>query len=228
LTRRMAFETGGNPFLAVTMLRGLQDLALLRQEALAWPPPESTFESPLPMPVPDLIRRAIVARLVGLDPESKAVLGAASVGGAALDLDLISALTGLSGAALDDRLAILERQQFLVFDGERYAFAAPLVQLVVRSEGLTAGQLQRLRARAVMVLDSRQDLESRALRADLMVRTAPSLQAFTEAIAVAQAAIAAQSNRLARRAIHTAERAIGSEPAVNRRELDELRALLPG
>jgi predicted ATPase len=226
LTRRIAFETGGNPFLAVTMLRGLQDLALLRQDALEWPAPQATFESPLPMVVPDLVRRAIVARLVQLDPHTKALLGAASIGSEMLDLELISALTGFTGVALDDRLAILERQRFLALDAGRYVFAARLIQQVVRAEGLTPGQVQGLRARAIEALASRQDLESRALRAELLARTSHGARAFEEALAVARAALAAQSRRTARRALLAAERAIEAEPGLDRRELDALREQL--
>jgi DNA-binding SARP family transcriptional activator len=226
LTRRLAFETGGNPFLAVTVLRGLQDLAVLRQDALEWPAPQATFESPLPIIVPDLVRRAIVARLVQLDPPTRAVLGAASIGDVTLDLELIGALAGVTGALLDDRLAVLERQQFLAFDAGRYAFAAPLVQQVVRAEGLTPGQVQSLRSRAVEALSGRPDLESRVLRAELQSRAAPGIRAFEEAVTVVRAALAAQSRRTARCAILAAERAVAAEPRFDRRQLNELRALL--
>ncbi len=227
LTRRIAFETSGSPFLAVTMLRGLQDLALLRQDALEWPAPQATFESPLPIVVPDLVRRAIVARLVELDPATKAVLGAASIGDITLDLDLIGTLTGVTGAALGERLAVLERQQFLSLDGGRYVFAAPLIHQVVRAEGLTPGQVQGLRTRATEALVSRSDLESRALRAELLARASPGAPAFAEAIAVARAALEARNRRLARRAILAAQRAIEAEPGFDRHELDELRRQLP-
>jgi DNA-binding SARP family transcriptional activator len=226
LTRRLAFETGGNPFLAVTVLRGLQDLAVLRQDALEWPAPQATFESPLPIIVPDLVRRAIVARLVQLDPPTRAVLGAASIGDVTLDLELVGALTGVTGALLEDRLAVLERQRFLAFDAGRYAFAAPLVQQVVRAEGLTPGQVQSLRSRAVEALGGRPDLESRVLRAELQSRATPGARAFEEAVTVARAALAAQSRRTARRAILAAERAVAAEPGFDRLQLHELQALL--
>jgi DNA-binding SARP family transcriptional activator len=228
LARRIAFETRGNPFLAVTLLRGLQDLSLLRQEALAWPPPQATLESPLPLVVPPLLRRTILGRLAQLDRESKTVLDAASVGGPALDAELIGALTGLTGAVLDERLALLERQRFLVFDNGRYLFAAPLIEQVVRGEALTPGQVSGLRARAIEALGPRQDLESRALRVELLAGAAPGIPAFEEAVAVARAAVAARSERFVRRALQAAERAVASEPAVDRSELDRLRAQLAG
>ncbi len=228
LTRRVAFETGGNPFLAITLLRALHDVALLREDALAWPPPGATLDSPLPMTAPDLVRRVILARLVQLDPVTKGVITAASIGAVALDLALIGGLTGVTGASLDDSLGVLERQRFLVFDAGRYAFAAPLVQHVVRSEGLTPGQAQRLRARAIDILAARRDLESRVLRAELSARATPGPQAFNEAAAVAREALAEQSPRIARRAIRAAERAVASVAAFDRRQLDDLRALCLG
>ena len=137
---------------------------------------------------------------------NRAVLGAASIGDVVLDLELIGALTGLTGPALDDRLAVLERQQFLSLEAGRYVFAAPLVQQVVRAEGLTPGQVQGLRARAANALASRPDLESRALRAELLARSSPGARAFEEAIAVA--------------------RAVEAEHGFDRHQLDEVRMLL--
>jgi DNA-binding SARP family transcriptional activator len=226
LARRIAFETRGNAFLAVTLLRGLQDFVLLRSEALTWPPPDATLESPLPMVVPDLVRRTIMGRLAELDRETRAILGAASIGGAELDLALISALTGLNGALLEERLALLERQRFLVFDNGRYLFAAPLIEQVVRAEGLTPGQASGLRRRAIDILATQPDLESRTLRAELLARTSPGVPAFQEAIAVAQAALGAKGQHHARRALRAAERSIASDPLIDRSELDQLRAQL--
>ena len=226
LARRVAFETRGNPFLAVTLLRGLQDFVLLRSEALAWPPPQATLESPLPMAVPDLLRRTIMGRLAELDRESRAILGAASIGGATLDRELISALTSLDGSALDERLALLERQRLLIFDNGRYLFAAPLIEQVVRAEGLTPGQASGLRRRAIDILAPRQDLEARVLRAELLARTSPGVPAFREAIEAAQAALGAKGQHLARRALQAAERSLASDAQIDRSELDQLRAQL--
>jgi hypothetical protein len=98
----------------------------------------------------------------------------------------------------------------------------------MRAEGLTPGQVSGLRARAIEVLGPRQDLESRALRVELLARSALGRPVFEEAVIVARAALAARSERFAHRAIRAAERALETEPALDRRELDALRALLPG
>lgn len=226
LARRVALESGGNVFLAVTLLRGLNDLAVLRRDALEWPAPGATLDSPLPMSAPDLVRRAIVARLVQLDAEATSVVSAASIGALALDPALIRELTGLTDARLENSLAALEQHRFLVFDGERYAFSAPLVQQVVRTEALTPGKAQAMRRRAAAALIGREDLESRVLRVELVSRIGPPGEAFAEAIAVARTAVEAQSRRIAQRALRAAEQALEAQPAMDRSELDAVRALV--
>lgn len=227
LARRVFFETSGNPFLIVTMLRGLAKTSILREDALAWPRPGVTIEEPLPMSVPSLARRAVMARLAELDEASLQVLRAASIGALAVDLELIAALTGLARERIEDRLAVLERHGLLAFDGERYLFAAPLIAQVVRGERLLAGERRTLRARAVAALASRHDLESRLLRAELMARTGPAAVAFAEALAAAQAALAESAPRAARRALAAAERVLELGDEQGRRAIDELRARVP-
>ena len=56
LTKRMVHEAGGSPFLAVTLLHKLDDTCTLKDDLLAWPPPGSTLDSPLPFTIPDLAR----------------------------------------------------------------------------------------------------------------------------------------------------------------------------
>ncbi|OLC08850.1 MAG: hypothetical protein AUH42_00430 [Gemmatimonadetes bacterium 13_1_40CM_70_11] len=165
LARRLEFETGGNPFFAVTLLRGLLRLSTLRRDLVAWPRPQATFDTPLPFSVPNLVRTAIAARIAELDDEGRRVLSAASIGALALDLDLVATLAELPRPRIEDGLAAPERRHLVSFDGERYAFVAPLVAEVVRSECLTPGQRTSLRRRAIAALASRHDLEAMALRA---------------------------------------------------------------
>ncbi len=207
LARRLAFETGGNPFFAVTLLRGLERLARLRQDFLAWPRPQATFDTPLPFTLPDLVRMAVEVRLAELDAEQQRVLAAASVGGLGVDLDLVAALTELPRVRVEEALPKCERLHLIRFDGERYAFAAPLIAEVVRGACLTAGQRQTFRKRAVAALAGREDLESRVLRVELRSQVEPGREALEEAQRVEQAAIAAGSTRSARRARAAAERA---------------------
>lgn len=227
LARRIFFETSGNPFLIVTMLRGLEKAAVLRAEALAWPRPGVTIEQPLPMSVPSLARRAVMARLVELDEASLQVLRAASIGALAVDAELIAALTGLAPERIEQLLGVLERHGLLVFEGERYRFAAPLIAEVVRGERLLAGERRALQARAAAALATRSDLESRLLRVELLVRTGPAAVAFAAAVATAQAALAELAPRAARRALTAAERVFEPGDEQGRRALAELRARLP-
>lgn len=223
LARRLMFETRGNPFFAVSLLEGLRRLDWLRADFVAWPRPHSTFDTPMPISVPVLARMAIAARVADLETTSQRVLSAASVAGLALDLDLVAALTDLPRAGVEERLPSLERRHLIMFDGERYTFAAPIVARAVRSECLTRGQQQALRQRAVGLLASRTDLETRVLRAELLARVEPGESAFVEAVAVTRAALAARSPRTARRALAAAERAVKPENAAAQQTLTELR-----
>jgi hypothetical protein len=96
-------------------------------EVLAWPPPGETDESPLPISVPQLARRAITARIARLNQPTQRVLQAAAIGAAAIDVELVAALTGLPRAAVEDALAVLEHARLVTFEGHRYAIAAPLI-----------------------------------------------------------------------------------------------------
>jgi predicted ATPase len=226
LARRLASDTGGNPFYAVTLLRGLQRLSTLRQDLVAWPRQQETFESPLPFSIPNLVRTAIAARIAELEPESRRVLSAASIGSLALDLDLVTTLTELPRARVEECLAAPERHHLVAFNGERYAFVAPLVAEVVRNECLTRGQRTSLRRRAIEALASRDDLEALVLRAELMAAADPGTAAFDAGVTVARAALSAGAMRTARRALVAAERAAGSGVEAQRPVLDVLRAQL--
>jgi DNA-binding SARP family transcriptional activator len=207
LARRVYFETGGNPFLAVTLLRGLAAESALRRDALAWPPPGATDDSPLPISVPQLARRVIAARVGGLDEASRRVLQAASVGAAAVDVGLVAQLAAMPPAAVEDALAVLERGGFVRYDGARYALA-PLVAQVVLVEWLLPGERRVLRERAMAALAPRSDIEARLLRAQLAASVAAGPPAFDAALDVARAALAAGLRRTARQALTAAARAL--------------------
>jgi len=85
LARRVAQESGGNPFLAVTLLHELGQTTSLRQGLVAWPPAGGTLDSSLPIAVSEVVRSAVAARVARLDEDSMAVLRAASIGGDVLD-----------------------------------------------------------------------------------------------------------------------------------------------
>lgn len=227
LARRVFFETSGNPFLVTTLLRSLADASAFRAEALAWPPPGGTDESPLPISVPQLARRAITARVARLDQSVQKVLQAAAIGAVAIDVELVAALTGLPPAAVEDALATLERARLVTFESGRYTIAAPLIAQVVLTEWLLPGERHILRHHAVSALTSRSDLQSRLLRVQLLTLDQPGAPAFDEAIAVAKVALDAGTRRTAQQALAAAARAVPSDDATRQRVLATLQAALP-
>jgi DNA-binding SARP family transcriptional activator len=168
LARRMFFETRGNPFLLVTLLRGLAEASTLREEVLRWPPPRDTIDAPLPIGVPGLARRAIMARVTDLAPEVAQVLRMACIGTPVIDPALVAALVGRPLVEVERDLAALEHRHFVTFDGERYGVAAPLIAAVVGSECLEPGECRALRSRAIEWLATRNDPGSQRLRANLL------------------------------------------------------------
>lgn len=225
LARRLDHESGGNPFLAVTLLRGLDRTSTLKDDLLTWPGHAGTMESPLPFSVPELARLAIVARVGELEAETVRVLRAASIGGTALDVPLIATLTDLPVERVEEHLDRLEQRRFLTFDGTRYSFAAALLAEVVSHECVAPGQRRRLRRRAAAELSGRDDLEARVLRAELLAKVEPGDTAYREALAVAEFAVQSGSVRTARRALFAAEQAAGDDGAARSR-IDGLRAQL--
>lgn len=225
LTRRLAFETAGSPFFAVTLLGALAKAATLQADLVAWPPPRGTLEAPLPFSVPSLVRHAIAVRVGELTAEELAILRAASVCGQALDLALVAHVADRTPADVERALPAFERRQLVQFDGKRYTFAAPLVAEVVRRDCLTRGERRGLERRASEALASRTDLESRALRAELLAHSAPDQAAYDWAMAVGREALAEGARRIARRAVAAADR-ISQDAQLDRTTLEELRARL--
>jgi len=227
LARRVFFETSGNAFLVTTLLRALADASPFRAEVLSWPPPGGTDDSPLPISVPQLARRAMTARIASLDQPTQRVLQAASIGAAAIDVELVAALTGLPRAAVEDALAVLERARLVTYEGDRYTIAAPLIAQVVLAEWLLPGERHILRDHAITALNSRSDVQSRLLRVQLMALDRAGAPAFDEAIALAKAALAAGTRRTASQALAAATRAVPTDDAPRRQLLAALQAALP-
>jgi DNA-binding SARP family transcriptional activator len=222
LARRVFFETAGNPFLAVTLLRGLAEAASLRKEVLQWPPPGGTIDSPLPISVSSLAR-SITARIADMTDETRQVLQAACIGPPPIDLALVAGVTGQTGENVQRQLGALERRRFVSFDGERYAITAPLLAEVVRSESLLPGELYTLRTRAIAHLQASDDPESQLLRVQLMAFTAPGPGVFDDALAVARQAMSAGSLRAARTALAVATRNLPAGDDARSRSLDQVR-----
>jgi len=206
LARRVTFESGGSPFFAVTLLQALSRASTMRDDVTVWPSPGSTIDAPLPISVPDLVRMAVVARASSLDPPDLRLLRAASIGGTALDADVLRETSGLPAEAVEEGLARLERAGFLRFDGHRYALAAPLMAHVVRHECLTPGERQGLQRRAAQALATRGDMEARVLRVELLADLEPDDAALDDALSAVDEALAAGAARGAHRALAAADR----------------------
>lgn len=211
LARRVAQESGGNPLLAVTLLRDLSDSAPERRGPAEWPRPGATYDSTLPVQVSAVVRGAITARVARLDEDALAVLRAASVGGEVLDPALIAEALQLPSDRIDAALDRLERDRFVLFIGDRYAFNGQLVRAVVESECIQAGGRRRLRERHIAALATRDDIDSQLLRARLLV-TERHPDGFEAARSVAERALAAGARRTAAGALHLAERAANGSP----------------
>src|SRR5256886_8631148 len=131
LARRVAQESGGNPFLAVTLLHDLGQTASLRQGLVEWPPAGGTLDSSLPIAVSEVVRSAVAARAARLDEDSTAVLRAASIAGDVLDPLVLTEVSGLLGPRVDAALDRLARQPVVVFDGRRYPLSRRPIAAVV-------------------------------------------------------------------------------------------------
>src|SRR2546421_3922128 len=211
LARRVAQESGGNPFLAVTLLHELGQTTALRQGLVEWPPAGGTLDSSLPIAVSEVVRSAVAARVARLDEDSTAVLRAASIAGDVLDPLLLTEVSGLLGTRVDAALDRLEHERFVVFDGGRYRFTGRLISRVSESECMQAGGRRRLRERYIAALASRDDIDSQLLRAGLLAsERAP--EAFEAALRVAERALALGAQRTASCAMRTAARAAGADP----------------
>lgn len=212
LARRVARESGGNPFLAVTLLRDLGQSAPRHDELTAWPPSGATYDATLPVNIPTAVRNAVAARVAKLDEDTTAVLRAASVPGEMPDPSLLAEVSGIPQPRVEASLDRLERERIVVFDGARYAFASRLLAAVVESESMQPGGRRRLRERYIAALAGRDDIDSQLLRARLLAaERAPD--AFEAARRVAERALALGAKRTAATAIRTAERAAGGDPA---------------
>jgi hypothetical protein len=141
-----------------------------------------------------------------------------------LDVDLIAQLAGQSHEWVHERLPPLERANLVTFDGERYAFAAPLIAQAIRADFLTRGQRSAHRREAVVALAARSDVKSRVLRAELWTDVEAGRESFREAMATARVALAEGGVRTAQRALIAAERALAARGDEERAEFAVLQA----
>ncbi len=207
LARRVSLESGGNVFFSVMLLRDLEKTTRLREDMLEWPPKGSTYDAPLPFSIPSLARFTLVGRVSRLSDDADAVVRAASMTGASVDVDLIMHLTGCDRPTVETSLDELERERLIGFTGNRYVFNGRLLPEIIRSECIRRGEQRRIREHAIEFLESKSDVESQALRAELLALTAKHEAALDSALGIVESAVEAGAFRTARRVLGTAERA---------------------
>ncbi len=144
VTRRVATDSAGLPFLAVELLHAVAlglDLGRLHG---AWPEPFKTMEQTLPSDLPDAVVAAIRVGFRRLSPEAQRALPVAAVLGDRVAPDLLARATGLGAEELAAALDELEWQRWLAAEPRGYSFVARLVREVIGREMVTAGQRRRI------------------------------------------------------------------------------------
>jgi predicted ATPase len=228
LVRRLVHETSGNPFLAVTLLRALSDVADLRERAVAWPVPSETLDAPLPGGVPQLIQSAVLAQVARLEPASCEILGVAACLGTRVDLPLLAAVTGLSKLELAERLALPERLQLIAATEEGYGFPGAVIAAVLEHVGLTPGRRREFRRRAAELLALRGDLPSRISRLELLTRLGQRDALAAEAIELGEALLDQGDRHGARRVVRLLGGPTGAVPEQSHAAWLALRNRLDG
>jgi class 3 adenylate cyclase/tetratricopeptide (TPR) repeat protein len=170
----------GNPLYAQEYARMLVDRGILRREHEG-----AQLELHQELPVPESVQGVIAGRIDTLPPEEKELLQAASVLGRSFWLGALALLTGLPHYVVDERLASLERKEFLrrelrspVAGEDQYAFHHVLVRDIAYSQMPRAARAEKHR-RAAEWLDTLKS--DRADRAETVAHHYESALAYARA-----------------------------------------------
>ena len=148
--------------------------------------------------------------------------------GALVNVDLIMHLTGFDRATVEAAIDELERQRLIGFTGNRYVFNGRLLPEIIRSECIPRGEQRRMRGQAIEFLESNPDVESQALRAELLGMIAQHEEALDSALGIVESAVEAGAYRTARRILDTAERAALEAESDKQALVEEFRHRLAG
>jgi predicted ATPase len=148
VSRRVASDSAGIPFLAVELLAAVAQGLDLKQGAAAWPAPSHTLTQTLPSELPDTVVAALRIGFRRLGEDARQVLAAAAVLGGRTTEPLLTRATGLPAERVEAALDELEWQRWLEVDGLGYGFVATLARLVVARDMMTPGQQARVRERS--------------------------------------------------------------------------------
>ena len=155
LARRLVFETGGDPLLCAALLDSLQELVTARADMLAWPPPQLTLESPLPVPVPVVLHAMLLARLAALPSADRRILGAAALNAPVVDEERVAAMLGVPRDEVEAALVRVERAGFVEMHGEGYRFPAALLATIVSHACLGGAERRQLARLGAATRDDR-------------------------------------------------------------------------
>jgi predicted ATPase len=228
LVRRLAHETSGNVFLAVTLLRGISEAAELQERAMEWPVPSETLEAALPGGIPLLIQHAVMAQIARVERPGQEILAVAASLGPRVDVPLLAAVTGVSELELADRLAAPERLQLIVATEEGYRFPGAVIAAVLEHVVLTPGRRRDFRRRAAELLGSRSDSASRLWRLELLARLGHRETVAAEAVTLGETLLDQGDRHAARLALRLAGEPGGAAPESVRRAWLALRNRLDG
>jgi len=148
VSRRVASDSAGIPFLAVELLAAVAQGLDLKHGAAAWPAPSHTLTQTLPSDLPDTVVAALRIGFRRLGEDARQVLSAAAVLGGRTTEPLLTRATGLPSDRVEAALDELEWQRWLEVDGQGYGFVATLARLVVARDMMTPGQQARVLQRS--------------------------------------------------------------------------------
>ena len=144
LTRRIAVDSAGLPFLAVELLRAVVGGLDLLGEPVAWPQPFHTLDQTRPGDLPDSIAAALRIDFRRLTPAAQQVLAAAAVLGDRVPVERLQRATGLDQEALAGALDELEWNRWLLAEPRGYSPVARVAHEVICRDLVTPGQRRRL------------------------------------------------------------------------------------
>jgi DNA-binding SARP family transcriptional activator len=148
VSRRVASDSAGFPFLAVELLSAVAQGLDLQEGRAAWPEPFHTMTQSLPGDLPDAVIAALRIGFRRLSQNAQQVLAAAAVLDDPVTEAVLARSTGLETAVLHEALDELEWQRWLELAGQGYGFVARLARQVIARDMLTPGQRARFQSRA--------------------------------------------------------------------------------
>ena len=147
MTRRVATDSAGLPFLAIELINAVVHGLDLLGVPGSWPKPLRTLDQTMPGELPDALIAAVRIAFRRLSAEARQVLAVAAVAGDRVTAAGLAPAVDLDRMALEAALDELEWDRWLAVDARGYSFVARITREIVVTDLLTGGQRQRIRAR---------------------------------------------------------------------------------